>query len=409
MTELESQIPPVPRISIQAFCETQNIADVIAEASGDRRMTKAQLKVQMGGADGALEAYREAPTPNLIVIETRAPRDVLLDKLEQLAEFCDATTKVVIIGHVNDILLYRELIKCGVSEYLVAPVGVLDFVGAVSRLYGAEGAAAVGRIVAVVSAKGGSGASTVAHNVAWAIASVHEIATTLVDLDLPAGTAALDFNHDPPQGIVDAIAAPERVDHNFIDRLLTKCSDQLTLLSAPATLDRVYDLEEAAFDPILEVLRASTPVTILDVPKVWNGWTKRVLLTADDVLIVAEPDLASLRNAKNLLDQMRMTRPNDRPPRLILNKVGVPKRPEIAPTDFGKNVEASPMATIPFEPKVFGSAANNGRMVVEEEGGAPFAEHFDEIARELIGRPAPRKAKKGMLDPLLARLSRKKA
>jgi pilus assembly protein CpaE len=409
MSDFDTQIAPVPRISIQAFCETQNMADVIAEASGDRRMAKAQLKVQMGGADGALEAYREAPTPNLIVIETRANRDALLDKLEQLAEFCDASTKVVVLGHVNDILLYRELISRGVSDYLVAPMGVLDFVRAVSSLYGGEGSSAIGRVIAVVGAKGGAGASTIAHNVAWAIAGPHEIATILVDLDLPAGTAALNFNHDPPQGVADAIYAPDRVDHNFVDRLLTKCSDQLSMLAAPATLDRIYDLDEMALDPLIEVLRSTTPVTILDVPKGWNGWIKRVLLSADDVVIAAEPDLANLRNAKNLLDQLRVARPNDRAPRLVLNKVGVLKRPEIAPADFGKNVDCAPMAVIPFEPKLFGSAANNGRMILEEEGGAPFAQHFDEIARELVGRPAPRKQKKGVLDPLLSRLSRKKA
>jgi pilus assembly protein CpaE len=403
------QIKPVPRVSIQAFCETPEIASIIQGAISDRRMSKAHVKVHMGGGPAALEAYRNAPTPNLIILEATHDRDALVGHLDELSQFCDAGTKVIICGKVNDIVLYRQLILRGVSEYLVAPFGVIEFVQAVSHLYTAPGAAPVGRVVAVVGAKGGVGSSTVAHNLAWSIASGLEIATVIADLDLGFGTAGLDYNQDPPQGIAEAVFAPDRVDATLVDRLLSKCSDNLSLLAAPATLDRLYDFDGAAFDSIVDVLRGSTPCIILDVPHAWTAWTRRMLIGADEVVIVAAPDLANLRNAKNMLDSIRSARPNDHQPKLILNGVGLLKRPEIAVVDFTKTVELEPLAVIPHDAKLFGAAANNGQMIAEIEPNGKIAEMFADLARAINGKAEIRRAKRGLFDPIMSKLGRKKA
>src|SRR3984957_17722183 len=129
------QIEPVPRVSIQAFCESPDIAAIVAAAISDRRMAKAHVKQNMGGAAAPLDAYKSAPTPNVVVLEAASVRDVLLAQLEELAEYCDAGTKVVVVGKLNDIVLYRQLMARGVSEYLVAPFGVVDFIQAISQLF----------------------------------------------------------------------------------------------------------------------------------------------------------------------------------------------------------------------------------------------------------------------------------
>ena len=134
----------------------------------------------------------------------------------------------------------------GVSEYLVAPFGVVDFIQAISHLFAVPGAKPLGRVIAVVGAKGGVGASTVAHNLAWSLASVTEMATIIADFDLAFGTAGLDYNQDPPQGVAEAVFAPDRVDAVLVERLLSKCGEKLSLLAAPATLDRVLDFSEAS-------------------------------------------------------------------------------------------------------------------------------------------------------------------
>lgn len=405
----QEQIAPLPRVSIQAFCETSEVAQLVQSVAADRRMDKAHVKIQMGGIAAAVEAYRGAPTPNVIVVENVQARSELIHGLDMLSEFCDSGTKVVIIGHINDVLLYRELINRGVSEYVIVPVQTLDMVRALSHLFRAPGATPVGRTVAFVGARGGVGSSTVSHNVAWAVARSLALDTVIVDLDLAFGTAGLDFNQDPPQGIGDIVFAPDRIDNALVDRLLSKCTDHLSLLAAPSTLERTYDFDEDAFDGVIDILRTNVPMIVLDIPHAWSAWSRRVAMAADEIIIVATPDLASLRNAKNMVDSYRLSRQNDTAPRLVLNMVGVPKRPEIKIADFAKALESEPIDIIPFDPPIFGTAANNGQMIAETAAASKPAEMFLTIAQIVTGRTEARRAKRKLFDPFFSKLQRKKA
>src|SRR3954470_1508927 len=163
-------VRPVPRISIQAFCDSNELAKVIEGAAADRRMARAHVKVHSGGIVAAAEFYQSAATPNLIIVESKLAPARLDAELDRLAEVCDAGTKVVVIGHVNDVELYRGLTHRGVSEYLVAPINLMGIIRAVSDLYIDRATQPLGRTIAFIGAKGGVGSSMVAHNVGWSIA-----------------------------------------------------------------------------------------------------------------------------------------------------------------------------------------------------------------------------------------------
>jgi pilus assembly protein CpaE len=406
---LSADVRPVPRISIQAFCDSPEVASTIEQAAGDRRMARTHVKVHTGGIGAAAEFYQAAATPNLIIVESRLPRDRLEVELERLASVCDSGTKVVVLGYVNDVELYRSLVQRGVSEYLVAPVDKMGVIRTIADLYVEKSTQPLGRTIAFVGAKGGVGSSTVAHNVAWAISRDFESDVVVADLDLPFGTAGLDFNQDPSQGIAEAVNAPDRLDDNFLERLLAKCSDHLSLLAAPATLDRTYDFGENAFEQIIDIAQSGVPAVILDIPHLWTNWAKATLLGADEIVITAEPDLANLRNAKNLVDLLRQARSTDAPPRLVINKSGLAKRPEIKIDDFASALSLTPIATIPFDAQLFGNAANNGQMIAEAEPKSPVATTFELVARTVTGRAEPRRQKRGGFAPLLDRFRGKKS
>jgi pilus assembly protein CpaE len=406
---LSSDIRPVPRISVQAFCESPDLVAAIEASAADRRMARAHVKVHTGGIAAAAEFYQGAATPNLIVVETRLEGERLEADLDRLAEVCDAGSKVIVIGHVNDVDLYRRLIQRGVSEYLVAPVDLALIIGAIARLYIEQADQPLGRSIAFIGGKGGVGSSMVAHNVAWSIARGFESDVVVADFDLAFGTAGLDFNQDPTQGMAEAVNAPDRLDDNFLDRLLARCSDHLSLLAAPATLDRTYDFGENDFEQVIDVAQSGVPAVILDLPHLWTAWVRKTLFAADEVVLVVEPDLANLRNAKNLVDLLRQARANDEPPRLVINKSGLVKRPEIKLDDFSEALGLSPVAVIPFDAALFGAAANNGQMIAEADPKSPIADAFDLIARTVTGRAEPRRAKGGALAPLLARFRGKKS
>ena len=400
---------PIPRISIQAFCEQPVTAQVVQAVSEDRRLAKAHMGVHMGGIYAGIAHFQDSPSPNLVILESMLDRNAMLGALDQLAEHCDSGTRVVVIGHSNDVLLYRELLRRGVSEYLVAPISPMALMESISNLYNDPETAPVGNVIAFVGAKGGVGSSTVCHNTAWVMSRILQSNVVIADLDLPFGTAGLDFNQDPSQGIADALASPERLDEVLLDRLLAKCTDHLSLFSAPSVLDRNFEFDPQSFDWVLDVVRQNVPQVAIDVPHIWTPWAKQVLLQADEIVITAVPDLANLRNAKNLVDLLKTNRKNDRQPHLVMNFMAMPKRPEISLKEFGEALGLAPRVAIDFDGEIFGTAANNGQMVEELSAKSKAAENFRSLAYALTNRAEPKVEQKSMLAPLLARFNRKKA
>ena len=375
----------VPRINIQAFCELQETVSGIQTAFADRRMARAHGTVVTGGIAAAVRLYQTQSTPNLLLVESRAPRETLLESLASLAEVCQPDTKVIVIGHMNDVVLYRDLIRQGVSEYIVAPVVPLQLIDTIASLYRSERAAPIGRVIAFMGAKGGNGSSTIAHNCAWELARTADVETTIIDLDLAFGTAALDFNLDASGGIMEAISQPERVDALLLDRLLVRLGAKLSLLGGPGGVVKDFMIEAHAVETIFTAMRANVPLIVLDLPTLWAPWVKFTLLHSDHIVLTAQPELASLRNARAIIDLLKAARPNDPPPSVVLNQVGVPKRPEIPAPDFRKAIGLDIAATIPFDPQNFGAALNNGKMLLEVSPRTKAADALRKLSRDLSG------------------------
>jgi pilus assembly protein CpaE len=391
----------VPRINIGIFCDNQQTGQTAQAASVDRRMSRAHVAIQLGGVAAAAQVYQTEPTPNVIVVESHGDRNQIMAELGQLAEVCQPNTKVVVIGHVNDVILYRDLMK---SEYLVAPITAPQLIETIAALFSDPKSAPLGRIVAFVGSKGGVGSSTVAHNIGWAISQRLQMETVITDLDLSFGTASLNFNQDGGGGIFEALAQPERVDGTLIERLMTKLGNKLSLLNGPSGIEKEFSIESQSIETVLNVVRQSAPMVIVDVPNLWAPWVKHTLLNADDIVITATPELPSLRNAKNLVDLLKASRPHDRQPRLILNQVGVPKRPEIPAADFGKALGLLPSAIIPHDPQSFGLAQGNGQMVFEVAPKSKSAEIMFNLAEMIAGTQKPAKVSRFDLPGMLQRL-----
>jgi pilus assembly protein CpaE len=359
----------------------------------------------MGGIAGAAQFYTQEQTPNVVIVESHGDRARVMAELGQFAEVCGPDTKVIVVGHVNDILLFRELMKNHVSDYLVAPLTSLQVIESVAAIYNDPAAAPLGKVMAFVGAKGGVGSSTIAHNVAYATSQKLDIETILTDLDLSFGTAALNFNQDGGGTFYEALMAPDRVDSTLLDRLMSKLGNKLNLLNGPGSVERDMNIEAHSVETVLNVVRQAAPMIIVDVPNMWAPWVKYTLMNADEIIITATPELPSLRNAKNLIDLLKVGRPNDRLPRLVLNQVGVPKRPEIPVADFAKALGLVPSAIIPHDPQSFGLAQGNGQMLFEVAPKAKATEMIEDLANQLAGiSRVAAKPQKGGLAGLMNKL-----
>lgn len=376
----------IPAISAMAFCESSRTVSLMEAVASDRRMAQASLQTQEGGLEAAIAYLQENQTPNLLILESSAANATMVAQIDELASHCDEGVQVMVIGNTNDIGLYRQLMARGVSEYLVPPVPPVQIVRSISQLFADPDAPFVGKSISILGAKGGVGASTIAHNLAWSLSESAQVSTALIDLDLSFGTTALDFNHENQQTVADALLAPERVDDAVVSKLLAKVTDRLSLFTAPATVSQIMDIPAESYTSIIDTVRRVMPYVVLDMPHAWNEWTYQTLLSSDEVILVCQPDLASLRNGKNIIDELKAQRPNDVPPKLVLNMMGVPKRPEIPTKDFAAAIEVEPSTILPFDPQLFGTASNNGQMISETDATADASVSIDQLAGALTGR-----------------------
>lgn len=394
------RIGVIYRVHIEAFAIKPEVREALEQAKEYRDLAKSRFTVFDGGLRYAVEHYASNPTPQLILVEEDADDDTMLQHLEQLAEVCDPETKVVVIGAVNDVNVYRHLIAQGVSEYLVTPVSARDIVECVSGIFADPSAAPRGKLIAFYGARGGVGSSVLAQNAAWGLSQALDDDVLLIDLDLPFGTAGLALNVESKQTVADVLAQPERVDHVLLERFLIKFDERLNVLPAPGDLRAMPAFDYEQLDGIFEIARQMASYVIVDMPHVWAPWVEQTLKLADEVVLVAQPDLANLRDCKNLVDTIASKRVDSTPLRLVLNRMDAYKKTQLSPKDFEETLGFEPSLQIPFDPNLFGAALNNGQTLRQAVKGNKVSELLEGLALQLSGKQAAVKRPNGLLSLL---------
>lgn len=395
----------LPRITIGVFYERPDTQAAALRAADDRRMAKASLTVHEGGVPGAVAYYRDQATPDVLVVESQDIGQGLFDNLERLADVCSASTRVIVIGSLNDVRVYRQLIGSGVSDYLVGPLEPLQLLAAVAGLFANENEGVLGRVIACFGVRGGLGSSQIAHNIAWSVAQRHQVPATLVDFDLNFGTAGLDFNIEPSGVVSDALADIDAVDKDFLESLLAPVGDRLNVLASRADLDASLEGGEASWIELVSRLRRLAPVTVLDLPTSWNQGVRSLLIDADDVVLTVGPDLSSLRSLKQIYEFLVAARSNDAPPKIVINQMGAPKRREIPVKEFAAAAGGRRPYTIDYDPELFVRAANDGRPLAMIDSRSAGVATIERLAGALIGRveASPAKAAASLVERFLKR------
>lgn len=379
----------IPHVSIHVFHETDEFGALWRRAERDRRLFSATTSVRQGGFPAAIRRYAGERSPDLIIIETEATEEALEYQVDSLADVCHADTRLIIIGKRNDIQLYRKLLNMGVSSYLVEPVGVGTVLSAIADIYREPGHDKIGRATAVLGAKGGVGSSRVAQSLALELSRRRDSDVLLVDLDLAFGTDGLDLDIEPNHGLVEILRDPERIDAEMLDRILVKRGDNLSLLGATATLEHGCEIDEEAIDRLIGVAQSHVRQIVLDVPHLWATWVERTVIAADEVVVVATPELACLRNAVQMIARVKSLRPNDPPPHFVLNQVGMPRRQEVTAKDIAQILEIQPAVSIPFDAKAFSQATARGKLVAEVTPRRPVVQAHAKLAALIDPEEAP--------------------
>jgi pilus assembly protein CpaE len=331
--------------------------------------------IKRGGIARAIQHLGVERSPETIIVDISGA-DMPASQVHDLAELCEPGVTVIAIGDRNDVGLYRDLVKAGVSEYIVKPVTPQLLAKALSPTpVAAEGASIsrkLGKVVAVVGARGGVGTTTLAINLAWFLADRQNRRILLLDLDLQNGDCALGLNLRPTPGLREALANPLRIDSVFIDRAVAVHHDRLFVLSAEEPLNADAEFTAEAVETLIGELRTQFHYIVVDVPRVPAARYRRALDNADIRIIVADQTLRSVRDTVRLRAALGDGNAAHRN-LLVVNRSGEGGRQAITLEEMA-NVGLRPRIVIPFRPKLFTSTSLAPRGAFMEAVGALAAE-----------------------------------
>lgn len=366
------------RLTIDAFFLDPETRAALEAARGDIALTRSSVRLHEGGIPAALEFYAGKQTPDLLVVETLSPTDQIEAELTALSEVVSGPgTEIMLIGRENSIPFYRRMQEIGIGEYVLNPMRAEEFLLGIRKVFGEERATRRGKTYAVMGAKGGVGASTVANNLAWSIREVRPSPTILMDLDLHFGTTTLDYNVDPRAGLRDALvrAGTADVDESFIMRLLTKDlgaqreddpNGMWMLASNPSAGDSGHLTTTENLEKVLDAAGRLANHMVLDLPRGWSSNWNNLLLAADETIIVTDPSISGLRNTHMIFEALAKSKPAGTRIRYVVNMAGVYGPSDYEMDDFVRKIGQSPLAWLPWDPKAFRKSKQEGKLLVAD-------------------------------------------
>ena len=368
---------PTGRVRLMAFAADGECESCLHTYLSQLSFPNATIKI--GGIARAIQYLGAKRSPESLIVDISGA-DMPASLVRDLAELCEPGVTVIAIGDRNDIGLYRDLVQAGVSEYIVKPLTLQLLAKALSpKPAAAEGSPIsrkLGKVIAVVGARGGVGTTTLAINLAWYLANRPKRRILLLDLDLQNGDCALALNLRPTPGLREALANPLRIDSVFLERAMAVHCEHLFVLSAEEPLRADAEFSAEAVETLVGVLRTQFHYVIADVPRVRSAPYWRALGMADIRVIVADQTLRSVRDTVRLraaLGEGNAAHGD----LLVVNRSGEGGRYAMTLEEMAK-VGLRPKVVIPFLPKLFTTAGLTPR--------GKFTESVAALATEISGR-----------------------
>jgi pilus assembly protein CpaE len=347
-------------------------------------------KVNKGGLRNAVQSLSVSASPNVLFVDLSESGDPLND-INALAEVCEPGTIVIAAGQVNDVRLYRDLVASGIQDYLLKPLNpdqLRDaFAQAQTTLTAPKQVDMSNErphvMTAVIGARGGVGASTIATSLAWLFGEKANRSTAILDLDVHFGTGALALDLEPGRGLTDAIENPSRIDGLFIERAMVRASDKLSVLSAEAPLSQSMMTDGSAFFQLQEEMRSAFECTVIDLPRNMLILHPHLLQEVQAAVVVTELTLAAARDVIRILSWLKSNAPQCRV-MIVANRVPVAGAPEVNRKEFETSIERKVDMVIPLDAKIAAQAAKLGKPLAEAGKGAKISQALLELSTRLL-------------------------
>ncbi|MFA7439084.1 CpaE family protein [Castellaniella sp.] len=344
--------------------------------------TVSDTLVAAGGVDAAIAwLQKQNKSPQRLLVDISAS-DRALDDLDRLADACDPSVIVYVVGERNDVGLYRNLLVRGVQDYLVKPLSV----ELIRRLLIQERSdvrqTRHGRCVALMGTRGGVGTSTVAAHLARALGQGGvRRRVVYVDLNVYDGTGAGILGVPGGTALLDVLGNIDRLDHQYLERSLAQAAPNLFVLAAELDYSDEFNPSADALRRLLEALTQYFHYVVVDLPVRRGRWANEVLARASLVGLLADPSVHSARVLSRLARHIE-SRPKSPTVLPVLNHPWAPSRSQVRDADF-KEVSTHPVRiTIAHDPKAPVLAENLGQAL---PAGSEFARGVRALAALVTG------------------------
>jgi len=338
--------------------------------------------------DATLRRVHEGARPRVLVLdlsESPAP----ISELSAARAVGGADLKILALGTVNDVGLYRDMIAAGATDYLVKPPGREQLNAVFEKHPGGGSGGGLGQVIAFLGNRGGVGTTTAAVSCGWVFAENRKERTALLDLDLHFGTVALKLDSDPGNGLCEALEQPSRIDSLFIERAMIKVSENLRILAAEAAVSDPQVIDTGAIDVLLYELRRKFAWVLVDLPRFVSPAHRVVLGTASRAILLCERSLAGLRDTIRVQTLLREQAPQTQ---LILVESGAHgDRAMVGKGEFEKAVGKAFDATLSYDPKAAGAAANAGQPLPMAAPRSAYSREIQQLITEFAGAAQAKK------------------
>ena len=374
------------KCSIEAFLTTERLSNLLKVMASAPKLGRCNIVTHPGGMDKAIDQLSKFPSPELLIIEIDFSKEIIFQKLEVLSTVFNSDSKIILIGNDNDIDLYRKLRALGINEYLFMPKTADDLINEIEGLFLNFEKSSQAEYIGVLGSRGGVGASTLSTNIAHALSQIPNTDVIIVDLDINYGTIALSLNLTPHQSIIDLLEDTGRLDELLLERVMLRHGDQLSIIPAPIAVTQNFSLTGRSIEQLLGLIGSMADYIILDLTHGTPDWQSTIFSKLDQVILMVYPDLANLRDAKKVFDQIDEHTDMGPSFNFVLNKVGLSASSELPAKEFETVLNLKPIQSVPFDPKLFGKSLNNGAPIVATDKGSKASGSIIKIAQKLTGK-----------------------
>lgn len=362
--------------------ETREAASRLAK---DWRFARITFDIHEGSIETATQFYKDKPSPDLVIVETSTIENEFTDRLTALAENCSENTSAVIIGPVNDVYLYRKMIDMGVSDYLVKPVTIDVLTDVISKTLIEKFGAPDSKLIAVVGAKGGVGASSFANAVSWSIADRLDEKTIMLDAAGGWSYLSVSMGAEPLTNFSEITRLASGTDEAAFNRMVLKPSEKLSVLATGAEPMLDDQSNPAGFELLINKLMVTYPVVVADLSGASAAVKRVAIARAHEIIVVSSPSLPSLRGARSLIQEIKTLRgDSDRNVHFVINKSGEATGLEVSAKDIETALDRKPALTIPYDPKAFMASESQGKKLHEIKAGEAITASILNLLRGIM-------------------------